>query len=308
MLKKIFLLCFLLSVFLFAQQYTNEKYEKYVGTKLGKYPLTVTGLKRAIAALDSGVIYISYPGLWDTTGLGQIPNKISLHGYLFGKHTIRANQIFSVVIPDSVLMSDWQTGAFNSYTKNANSFGFRQQSYYTKPWTKGHGNLFISQIDSNRFSGYNGDFIANRFDATLADIDTTFSSNFSSIAVQANNSTYRVNGHAIPNLVGFDAAWMFNSPGKVDTVINYYGYRSRYTPWYTAVINNAYAFYSNSASYPAETNFYHFYGNGNKPSYFGGNLQADGTSIKFENLPSDSTSLTTGHLYYDSSGFVKRKF
>ena len=36
--------------------------------------LTVTGLKKAISALDSGVVYISYPGLWDTTGLGAIPN------------------------------------------------------------------------------------------------------------------------------------------------------------------------------------------------------------------------------------------
>jgi hypothetical protein len=84
MLKKIFLLCFLLSGFIFTQQYTNEKYEKYIGTKLGKYPLTVTGLKKAISALDSGVVYISYPGLWDTTGLGAIPAKVGLQGYLFG--------------------------------------------------------------------------------------------------------------------------------------------------------------------------------------------------------------------------------
>ena len=75
---------------------------------------------------------------------------------------------------------------------------------------------------------------------------------------------------------------------------------------------NYYAFYS----YLGNTylidriigNKYHFYAEGNYPSYFGGDLKSDGTSIKFENIPSDSTSLTTGQLYYDSSGFVKRKF
>lgn len=53
---------------------------------------------------------------------------------------------------------------------------------------------------------------------------------------------------------------------------------------------------------------YHFYGAGNWPSYLGGDLEADGDVIKFENMPSDSTGLNTGELYFDSNGFVKRKF
>ncbi|MGD8305729.1 MAG: hypothetical protein PVF17_03665 [Ignavibacteria bacterium] len=37
-------------------------------------------------------------------------------------------------------------------------------------------------------------------------------------------------------------------------------------------------------------------------------LKADGDVIKFENLPSDSTGLATGQIYYDSNGFIKKKF
>ena len=44
------LLCILFTVSLFGQ-YTDEKYEKYVGYARGKYPLTLSGLQRAIAAV-----------------------------------------------------------------------------------------------------------------------------------------------------------------------------------------------------------------------------------------------------------------
>lgn len=84
-MKKLILL-FVLTVFAvlsFAQ--TGEIYEREVGTQHGKYPMTLDGLQRAIASLDSGVVYINYPGLWDTTGLGAIPSTIKLNGWLFGE-------------------------------------------------------------------------------------------------------------------------------------------------------------------------------------------------------------------------------
>ena len=81
------------------------------------------------------------------------------------------------------------------------------------------------------------------------------------------------------------------------------------------VVNTFYSFHSTlggSASIaPANVTintFYHFYGKGDYPSYFGGDLEADGDKIKFENLPSDSTGLSTGQFYFDSNGFLKRKF
>lgn len=77
---------------LFAQ--TGEKYERSIGSAHGKYALTVAGLQSAIARLDSGVIYIAYPGLWDTTGLGAIPSTIKLNGWLFGKMVNTAPSYF----------------------------------------------------------------------------------------------------------------------------------------------------------------------------------------------------------------------
>lgn len=79
------LLCILFTVSLFGQ-YTDEKYEKYVGYARGKYPLTLSGLQRAIDAIeavDSGVVNVAYPGV-DTTGLGAFSNKVYLRGWING--------------------------------------------------------------------------------------------------------------------------------------------------------------------------------------------------------------------------------
>jgi hypothetical protein len=83
------LLCILFTVSLFGQ-YTDEKYEKYVGYARGKYPLTLSGLQRAIAAVvavDSGVVNIAYPGV-DTTGLGVLPPRIYLRGWISGEEIV----------------------------------------------------------------------------------------------------------------------------------------------------------------------------------------------------------------------------
>jgi len=84
----LFVLLILLSGITFGQygRGSSEKYYREVGTALGTDSLNVNGLKKAIASLpDSGVVYIHYPGIWDTTGLGAIPEKVIIKGYLLGK-------------------------------------------------------------------------------------------------------------------------------------------------------------------------------------------------------------------------------
>jgi len=87
-MKKYFLL-FIISLLctldVFAQGFSDEKFEKYVGFARGKYPLTVAGLQRAVNSLpsDSGVVWVAYPGI-DTTGLGFIPTNVQLRGWISG--------------------------------------------------------------------------------------------------------------------------------------------------------------------------------------------------------------------------------
>ena len=69
-----------------AQAYKSEPFQRELGLQIGKLPLTAQGLQRAIQSLvDSGVVYIAYPGIWDTTGVGAIPAGIVIKGWLFGE-------------------------------------------------------------------------------------------------------------------------------------------------------------------------------------------------------------------------------
>lgn len=102
----IFLLVFLVTTFTQAQQsiyymseidsvtghFIGETYTKWVGNADKKFPLTVAGLDSAISNLDSGIVYISYPGLWDTTGLGAIPSAVKIYGWLFGRMVTTSDQ------------------------------------------------------------------------------------------------------------------------------------------------------------------------------------------------------------------------
>ncbi|KKL73683.1 hypothetical protein LCGC14_2072410, partial [marine sediment metagenome] len=87
------LLFFICSTVLMAQ---SEPYERYVGAGHLKYPMTVVGLQRAIASLpNSGAVYISYPGLSDTSGLGVVPSNIHLTGWYQGSLISSAALTFS---------------------------------------------------------------------------------------------------------------------------------------------------------------------------------------------------------------------
>lgn len=65
--------------------YKSEPFVRELGLQIGKLPLTANGLQRAVQSLgDSGVVLISFPGVWDTAGVGAIPEGITLKGWLFG--------------------------------------------------------------------------------------------------------------------------------------------------------------------------------------------------------------------------------
>lgn len=56
-------------------------------------------------------------------------------------------------------------------------------------------------------------------------------------------------------------------------VRNYYGFHVKADAWFQALIINAYGYYSDGSSFSTSANaenFYHFYGEGDAPSYFGG--------------------------------------
>lgn len=298
MLKKILILCFLLSGFLFSQQYSNDKYEKYVGTQLGKYPLTVSGLKDAISALDSGVVYISYPGLWDTTGLGSIKSNVTLSGWLFGIHYLGRIKLdrtkVSVTIGDTTDIVTITDNADNTHTSG--KIGLRTYKY-GDTWRGGQLEAY-KNWGGTALDSYNSIF-------SLAAVVEGFS-----------NSNIYTSGGAIRIKTGKNII----SPGRVPTLIDFLTTNNvdswldpafRMTQYGNFIAaQGIYANFQGDFLTPIDTNntAYLFYGNGDYPSYFGGDLQADGDVIKFENMPSDSTSLTSGQLYYDSNGFVKRKF
>ncbi len=120
----------------------------------------------------------------------------------------------------------------------------------------------------------------------------------------------------LPFATGVSA--LFSSEGNSTDTINLgVGFWSDWNRWGpgSTHVNTFYSFHStlggSAGIAPANVTidtFYHFYGKGDFPSYFGGDLEADGNVIKLENLPSDSTGLATGQLYFDSNGFLKRKF
>ena len=115
-------------------QYSSEPNETKVGQMNGKYPLTLVGLQHAIASIDSGVVYVAYPGLTDTTGLGAIPSNIYLQGWYQGN--IMRNVIFEtdtshnvdetkIIYPYANSLIDITQTTFRLGDPNETSYGMR---------------------------------------------------------------------------------------------------------------------------------------------------------------------------------------
>jgi hypothetical protein len=58
-----------------------------VGGDPYNYSLKMEGIREALKSIDSGVVYVNYPGVDDTTGLGAIPAKKYIRGWIAGKYT-----------------------------------------------------------------------------------------------------------------------------------------------------------------------------------------------------------------------------
>src|SRR5574338_1163017 len=70
----------------------GDNFFRQVGGAPKNYPLTVQGLKDAIASLDSGTVYVSYPGLWDTTGLNYTKFNVAITGWFKGNYVEYLNK------------------------------------------------------------------------------------------------------------------------------------------------------------------------------------------------------------------------
>lgn len=101
--------------------FIGDNYNRYVGGGEKNYPLTVSGVAQAMASLDSGTVFISYPGIPDTSGMGTIPDLINLDGWLLNK----------------------QVKLYKAKTGYSNLYRFNSKNYY---YNEGNG---IMQIGFN---------------------------------------------------------------------------------------------------------------------------------------------------------------
>jgi hypothetical protein len=83
-----------------------------VGGDPYNYALKMEGIREALRDLDSGVVYVNYPGVNDTTGLGAIPAKKYIRGWIAGKYT-NGNALTSfggdVYLPNGILRQKLDT-------------------------------------------------------------------------------------------------------------------------------------------------------------------------------------------------------
>lgn len=326
-MKKIFLILFLISSNIIAQSghsdigewkfYHNGNVESplinfidktnfiFVGGSDYNYPLTSTGLQNAVASIDSGVVYICYPGLWDTTGFSSIiaKNEISLQGWVMGnlittiaksKTNTKAKILFNQTADD---IKDTDT-YYNPFV-----FLSRQDSWWGTVGIYGKFDKHtpISKQSSSRLMGmdmqvtvdtsYNGTF--NNIQSGQAHINSKSDSSSYNVANAVSNIWQLGNNYAQqyqPNayywMNGIDG--YFDWQAGSDTVTSTLG-----ISFYKARIGLAAGVYFNSNYYhfhsviPSNLSSrmlngklaYHFYGNGDYPSYFGGDLIVDGFNL-----------------------------
>jgi hypothetical protein len=79
-------------------------------------------------------------------------------------------------------------------------------------------------------------------------------------------------GH-IPNAIGVRSFFSFET-GANDTITKGYGFKSEINQWSpgNTLVNNFYSYYSSNDEPDNISKFYHFYGAGDYPSYFGGSM------------------------------------
>ena len=104
--------------------YRSEPFVRELGLQMGKLPLSAAGLQKAVQSLgDSGVVLISYPGVWDTTGVGAIPEGINIKGWLFGQEV----GVVNIDIDDSTGIAQYVAEALIPYA----TIEFVEQGFLT---------------------------------------------------------------------------------------------------------------------------------------------------------------------------------
>jgi len=287
-MKKLLLLLLFMIIWtslVFAQ--TKELYEKEVGTQRGKYPLTVTGLQNAIASLDSGVVYIAYPGIWDTTGLGAIPSDIIVNGWFLGHLNMYGRSMY--FLPGYGLVI---TGVLVEMSANS----AQTVTNYTAHLQHSSGEVAFFNL------------VRKAIDFSISGTAQYDDYEYVMDVLNPNFQTART-VDSLTNYIGYSSQGYFSNSNN-PFVNNYVAFRAKWGGWLAGTLDYAYAFYSDGTSYGAiANNFYHFYGLGDYPAFFGGDVEIAGDKINFENIPSDSTSVTTGQIWFNlSTGAIHRKF
>jgi hypothetical protein len=127
--------------------------------------------------------------------------------------------------------------------------------------------LWVDLTTPVTFSG--GQWQAFRASIIAGSTSTMTSADFASF--QANFQTRNGNTATIPNAYGVESR--FASSGTAGgTVTNFVGFLSTNIAYGTTVVTNYYSFYSKFPMNSKITNEWHFYGEGDYPSFFGGDI------------------------------------
>ena len=273
-------------------QFIGESFTRYVGMADKKYPLTVTGLQNAIASLDSGIVYIAHPGLWDTTGLGTMPDNITLSGWLWGNlYTFLSNdgETLNQTNGQDIFINrrrshNWWGAMTNENYLSTEIFIDAGETNYQM---LGQVNRIFITMDSLVYNerstpSQNGVYFYPTNVATIGGNASLVGSEnfiFFSSDITATIPNVTMNSNVMDWVpIGVSGA-LFNGAANL-TITNVYGYKNSGGSWSTpGTIGTVYHFYADGTSFAASgtPTQYLFYGKGDYPSWFGGDVRTAGS-------------------------------
>lgn len=291
----------------------GDNFFRQVGGAPKNYPLTVQGLKDAIASLDSGTVYVSYPGLWDTTGLNYTKFSVAITGWFKGNYVEYLNK--STTTYNKKYFFGEQTAI-----KEANTIDYSYSKFtLADSRISWHAILRINAIQNQNSKIYNANSqtlaLYNRVDVNPTSglsynagaMQNTIifdNASCSGYAAGQSYSTY-TNAMAFKNVKN-GTLWMLNlndsyidfgSGGALTTTNGASGYSFRIGSIGSGASlgGNFYAYRSDLSTNIAKLTGtkYHFYGLGNQPSYFGGSVNANAGFCYFTDAQASDTYVLT---------------
>jgi hypothetical protein len=124
-----------------------------VGGDAYNYALTAAGLRAAIKSIDSGVVYIHYPGITDTAGLGPVPDDITILGHYLNNFVRIGGSIFSFVSPHPEW--DLYVGVHNKVLDENNLTFVQMRSTDVPAWRTWDDNMAMIRSQAGNFNGLN---------------------------------------------------------------------------------------------------------------------------------------------------------